>query len=399
MGTDTRVVRWSAFAFAAVVCSAVPLPAQSGSTRKQTVEFYLPLEFGVRWNVLQGQDQGPTHNDKYNRYAVDFQMPEGSPVHAAANGVVVAVKEDAVGPTGSNADNNKVVLRHADGTATQYLHLRKNGALVELGQRVFAGDQIGWSGNTGRSGSPHLHFVLFSSYPSGVSIPVRFAEVKGNGVPKTGESPVSLNLPGRDIVGGLEWLQATYELCRILDRRGAIGKLLKSQVGKKRIPRAIARRIAVAAKRGRKGLDVMFKSRREILKSVCDADLHLRLAEMDKAVAAKQHAAAVRMAFLGNLDFGWLPESTRFRRIHAKLARDKAIQVEVRTVVKKLGAERTDRNALAKAFDAAWKVRTLTGKRRAIASSKARKSFDAILEKMGSDSSRRAVEKWMAARL
>ena len=49
-----------------------------------------------------------------------------------------------------------VLLQHADGTVTRYGHI--NSWTVQVGQRVFAGDQIATIGNRGNSTGPHLHF-------------------------------------------------------------------------------------------------------------------------------------------------------------------------------------------------------------------------------------------------
>ena len=51
-----------------------------------------------------------------------------------------------------------VKLRHADGTVTLYGHL--STTLVDIGQRVWAGDQIATMGNRGNSTGPHLHFEV-----------------------------------------------------------------------------------------------------------------------------------------------------------------------------------------------------------------------------------------------
>ena len=70
---------------------------------------------------------------------------------AVSDGVVV----DA-GPTAGYG--MWVKLRHADGTVTLYGHI--NTALVSVGERVMAGDQIATMGNRGNSTGPHLHFEV-----------------------------------------------------------------------------------------------------------------------------------------------------------------------------------------------------------------------------------------------
>jgi len=55
---------------------------------------------------------------------------------------------------------NYVRILHDDGTMGLYAHLRPEGVLVRVGQRVRQGQQIGLSGNTGFTSGPHLHFAV-----------------------------------------------------------------------------------------------------------------------------------------------------------------------------------------------------------------------------------------------
>ena len=89
--------------------------------------------FGYRWGVLHG--------------GIDIANSIGTPIVAAADGVVI----DA-GPTAGYGA--WVKLRHADGTVTLYGHV--NTWTVNIGQRVWAGDQIATIGNRGNSTGPHL---------------------------------------------------------------------------------------------------------------------------------------------------------------------------------------------------------------------------------------------------
>ena len=85
---------------------------------------------------------------------VDYGAPIGTPVRAAAGGSVITSR---VG--GWNGGyGNFVVIQHANGTQTLYGHLSKNS--VWQGQNVVQGQIIGYSGNTGRSTGPHLHFEV-----------------------------------------------------------------------------------------------------------------------------------------------------------------------------------------------------------------------------------------------
>jgi hypothetical protein len=92
----------------------------------------------------------------------DWSMSVGTPVRAAADGVVEGVVESSTGY------GNRVVIRHDNGYRTIYTHLREHrpaqGAPafnVVVSQSVRAGDVIGWSGNTGNSSGAHLHFGVY----------------------------------------------------------------------------------------------------------------------------------------------------------------------------------------------------------------------------------------------
>jgi murein DD-endopeptidase MepM/ murein hydrolase activator NlpD len=85
---------------------------------------------------------------------------------------------------------NAIFILHEDGTIARYLHLKQGGANVEVGDRVAVGDLIGFSGNTGYSQSPHLHFDVFSVDEDleWQTVDVRFAtDAPGGFRPETGE--------------------------------------------------------------------------------------------------------------------------------------------------------------------------------------------------------------------
>jgi murein DD-endopeptidase MepM/ murein hydrolase activator NlpD len=132
------------------------------SARPRDFDYLLPLQ-QRDFRIDQGFGGGFSHNDVQNRYAVDFAANIGTPVLAARDGVVMQVENDFA-KAGLNRERyggraNFIRILHDDGTMALYAHLREEGALVRVGQRVRAGQQIGLSGNTGFTTGPHLHFV------------------------------------------------------------------------------------------------------------------------------------------------------------------------------------------------------------------------------------------------
>ncbi len=84
---------------------------------------------------------------------VDYAAAVGTPVWSVADGTVTVA-----GNTGSGG--NTVCVRHRNGFETCYLHLSSYGAGVRSGSRIAQKQIIGYSGNTGRTTGPHLHFAM-----------------------------------------------------------------------------------------------------------------------------------------------------------------------------------------------------------------------------------------------
>jgi murein DD-endopeptidase MepM/ murein hydrolase activator NlpD len=104
--------------------------------------------FGARMDPFSGE--GEAHNEFHS--GVDISAAMGTSVHAAADGIV----EYAA----SNGDGygRRVVISHGKGLQTVYAHLSK--FQVVPGQEIRRGEILGFSGNTGRTTSPHLHFEV-----------------------------------------------------------------------------------------------------------------------------------------------------------------------------------------------------------------------------------------------
>lgn len=116
--------------------------------------------------LVQGVDGGVTHQGM-DRFAFDFEMPIGTPVLAARDGVVLRVSDGF--PEGKFRKwyldrSNAVYVLHSDGTIADYGHLSA-GIPVAEGGRVEVGDLLGQSGNSGYTQGPHLHFSVRTQRP------------------------------------------------------------------------------------------------------------------------------------------------------------------------------------------------------------------------------------------
>lgn len=134
--------------------------------------YAIPFRAGHEHRIIQGMGGSFSHQGS-NQYAVDFECPEGTPVAAARDGVVVALNDAATGngtteEWTSYALTNFVLVAHDDGTIGQYMHLMPGGVDVRAGQRVSRGESLGRSGNTGFSTTPHLHFQVMTAAADGL---------------------------------------------------------------------------------------------------------------------------------------------------------------------------------------------------------------------------------------
>jgi len=93
-----------------------------------------------------------TQNPWYGHMAIDVGMVTGSPLYASDTGTVTYASWSPY------CYGNLVVINHGNGFETFYAHM--NGFNVKPGQTVYQGNIIGWSGNTGCSSGPHLHFEI-----------------------------------------------------------------------------------------------------------------------------------------------------------------------------------------------------------------------------------------------
>ena len=88
--------------------------------------------------------------DPKGHTGIDYGCPAGTPILASEKGEVMFAGWDNTGY------GNCVIIQHPDGNATLYGHL--SSVSVTVGQQVKRGQLIGYSGSTGNSTGPHLHF-------------------------------------------------------------------------------------------------------------------------------------------------------------------------------------------------------------------------------------------------
>lgn len=139
--------------------------------------YHLPFAKGSKFLLVQAYNSKMSHT---NEVSLDFKMKKGSRICASRAGVVTAAKEDS--DEGGLKDEylskgNHIIIKHDDGSEAMYWHLQKEGVLVHVGDTVHLGQHIGYSGNTGYTAFPHLHFQVYDK--EGKNIASRFYTKKG----------------------------------------------------------------------------------------------------------------------------------------------------------------------------------------------------------------------------
>jgi murein DD-endopeptidase MepM/ murein hydrolase activator NlpD len=136
------------------------------NTTTNDADYAMPFGPG-RYVVMQGPRGSFSHfAGSGSENAVDWTCPVGTIVCAARDGRVVAVKQDST--VGGNDRKwrpfaNYVVIKHADGTFADYVHLQPDSVMVNIGEEVTTGQPIARSGKTGFTSAPHLHFSVFQT--------------------------------------------------------------------------------------------------------------------------------------------------------------------------------------------------------------------------------------------
>jgi murein DD-endopeptidase MepM/ murein hydrolase activator NlpD len=116
----------------------------------------LPIK-GTRIGSGFGSRVNPVTRQRSVHNGLDFPAARGTPVYATADGIV-----EKSGYDHGSGFGNLIILQHNFGFKTYYAHLQKTE--VESSQYVHKGQLIGYSGNTGRSTGPHLHYEVRHLY-------------------------------------------------------------------------------------------------------------------------------------------------------------------------------------------------------------------------------------------
>jgi len=143
---------------------------------KGTVVFNWPLENIIITQYFGGTEFAKQNASVYGGRAyhpgVDFSAPRGSKIFAPLSGTVRATGDtDLV--SGCYSWGKWTLIDHPNGLSTLYAH--QSVQSVVPGQQVKTGDIIGYSGNSGYSTGPHLHFTVYAK--AGVSVR-KFSEIK-----------------------------------------------------------------------------------------------------------------------------------------------------------------------------------------------------------------------------
>lgn len=107
---------------------------------------------GIRMSSGFGTRIHPVTGKRKRHRGLDFAANTGTPIYAPADGVIEVTRPSNKG------SGNFLKLNHSLGFATTYSHMSKFN--VKRGKFVRKGDLIGWSGNTGLSTGPHLHYEI-----------------------------------------------------------------------------------------------------------------------------------------------------------------------------------------------------------------------------------------------
>jgi murein DD-endopeptidase MepM/ murein hydrolase activator NlpD len=165
--------------------SKIALVALLGVGSAQAVQHRLPLEYAplsypisswfdhtpgtgyeTRYDGVNIPSYSPYHEAGHK--GTDFGAPAGTPVYASAKGTVLQIRRGCL-PTGDTGCGggfgNHIAIKHSDNLISIYAHLSSVPSSMYVGLVVNCvsgpvGTLVGYSGNTGVTQGPHLHYEL-----------------------------------------------------------------------------------------------------------------------------------------------------------------------------------------------------------------------------------------------
>lgn len=151
--------------------------------------FILPVDMNMHISSFYGNRKDPLeihHDVEKIHYGLDFACPVGSNVYASADGEVIWVGS-------SETYGNTIIIEHQGGYLTLSAHL--SNINVKSGDRVFQGQKIGSSGNTGkRVKGPHLHFETIDGNERINNKPIKDTIKENNGrIGRDGYNHIGIN--------------------------------------------------------------------------------------------------------------------------------------------------------------------------------------------------------------
>ena len=130
---------------------------------------YVDIDGMIPWPKVFGNDRvakigkspfgmrmHPVYKEMRMHNGIDLGTPVGTPVHSLAQGKVIKAYFDE-----KNGGGYTMYVQHKDGYVSKYLHLKKDGFKVNVGDEVKNGQLIADSGNSGAATTaPHLHLAI-----------------------------------------------------------------------------------------------------------------------------------------------------------------------------------------------------------------------------------------------
>lgn len=150
-----------------------------GDFKRKIEEHNLVLPFKNEYTVMQGFNGDFSHNTIYSRYAIDFNFKKNDTVYSADDGFVVGIIENNT-KFGNDRSftpfSNYITTYNPDsGLFCEYVHLKKNGSLVKIGDRIKKGQALAQTGMSGFMDGEHLHLNCKIPSKKGLlSTPIQF---------------------------------------------------------------------------------------------------------------------------------------------------------------------------------------------------------------------------------